>query len=107
MFDRITEIETNPDGKEAQEYYKKLAELERKTPSKKKRKPAPIIIKNMRGNKTLSTKNIQMNADGTPLSEEEIIHMRKCILYADVTFPEVNPVSMLLPDFKSKEMVRL
>ena len=29
MFDKITEIETNPGGKEAQEYYKKLAELEK------------------------------------------------------------------------------
>ena len=100
MFDRITEIETNPDGKEAQEYYKKLAELERKSPSKKKRKPAPIIIKNMRGNRTLSTQNILMNEDGTPLSEEEIVHKRKFLEFANVTFPEVNPVEMVLPDFK-------
>ena len=55
MFDKITEIESNPDGKEAQEYYKRLAELERNSPSKKRKKPATIIIKNMRGSRTLST----------------------------------------------------
>ena len=107
MFDKITEIETNPDGKEAQEYYKKLAELERNSPNKKRRKPAPIIIKNMRGNRTLSTQNILMNDDGTPMSEEEIVHKRKFLDFAKVTFPEVNPVEMILPDFKRSGQVRL
>ena len=36
MFDKMTEIETNPEGKEAQEYYKQLAELERNSPIKKR-----------------------------------------------------------------------
>ena len=55
MFDKMTEIETNPEGKEAQEYYRQLAELERSSPIKKRKKPATIIIKNMRGSRTLST----------------------------------------------------
>jgi len=41
-----------------------------------------------------------MNDDGTPMSEEEIIHKRKFLDFAKVTFPEVNPIDMLLPDNK-------
>ena len=52
-FEMMMEFERNPNTKAAQEYYKKLSELEKN--SVKKRKPATVIIKNMRGGKTLST----------------------------------------------------
>ena len=41
-----------------------------------------------------------MNEDGTPMSMEEIEHKKKFIDYASVTYPEVNPIEMILPDLK-------
>ena len=49
---------------------------------KKKRKPASVIIKNMRGGRTMSTENIEQNEDGTPMSPEEVEAKRKVIDYA-------------------------
>lgn len=41
-----------------------------------------------------------MNDDGTPMSEEELTHKRKYLDYASMSFPEVNPIEMLLPEHK-------
>ena len=102
----MMEVEKNPNSKEAQEYYKNLSELERNNP-RKKTKHASIIIKNMRGGKTLSTENIAVNEDGTPKSQDELDYDRKYLDFAKVTFPEVNPIEMLLPDHKGNGQVRL
>ena len=48
-----------------------------------------------------------MNEDGTPMSEEEIVHKRKYLEFANVTYPEVNPIEMLLLDHKGNGQVRL
>ena len=72
----------------------------------KKRKPASVIIKNMRGSKTMSQSNIEMNEDGTPMSEEEMTHRRKYVDFTQETFPEVNPIELLLPEYKGSGQVR-
>ena len=106
MMDKMIEIETNPDSKEAQEYYQKLREMDKLNP-KNKRKPASVIIKNMRGGRTMSTESIEQNEDGTPMSPEEIEAKRRTIDYASQTFPEVNPVELLVPGPKGSGQLRL
>lgn len=105
LFNKMAEIETDPDSEAAKEYYKKLKELEKKNPPK--RKPGAIIIKNMRGGRTISTEKIEQNEDGTPLSNEEQELKKKFIDFAKTTFPEVNPIDLVLPDFKGNGQVRL
>ena len=58
------------------------------------------MIKNMKGGKVTSTKNIELNEDGNPLTEEEATFKKKYIDFASTTFPEVNPIDMVLPDYK-------
>ena len=96
----MTLIESDPGSKAAQEYYKRLHELEKK--KSVKRKPGSIIVKNMRGGRILSTEKIELNEDGKPLSEEELTFKRKYLDFASTTFPEVNPVDMVLPDYKGR-----
>lgn len=45
IFDKMTEIDSDPDSKRAKEYYQKLEDIERKNPNKKK---TQIIIKTMK-----------------------------------------------------------
>ena len=95
----MAEIESDPESKAAKEYYKKLSDLEKKNPSKRKA-PGSILIKNMKGGRVLSTQNIELNEDGNPLTGEELTLKKKYIDFASTTFPEVNPIDMVLPDYK-------
>ena len=52
MFAKMAQVEQNPHTEEAKEYYKKLSKLSSKSASK--RKPAAVIIKNVRGGKMVS-----------------------------------------------------
>ena len=54
----------------------------------------------MRGSKVMSTQSIPMNDDGTQMSEEQLTHRRKYLNFASDTFPEINPIEMLLPEHK-------
>ena len=45
MFDKMVEIDSDPNSKRAQEYYQRLEDMERKNPNKKK---SSIIIKTMK-----------------------------------------------------------
>jgi hypothetical protein len=56
MFDKMVEIDTDPNSKRAQDYYQKLEEIERKNPNKKK---SQIIIKTMKRGKTVSQETYQ------------------------------------------------
>lgn len=47
-----------------------------------------------------------MNEDGTPMSEEEMTHRRKYVDFTQETFPEVNPIELLLPEYKGSGQVR-
>ena len=58
IMDKMTEIDSDPNSKRAQEYYKKLEELERKNPNKKK---SSIIIKTMKRGRTAK---VEMYQDG-------------------------------------------
>ena len=49
MFDEMTEIDSDPNSKRAQDYYKSLEEQERKNKSKK---PTQIMIKTMKRGRT-------------------------------------------------------
>jgi alpha-beta hydrolase superfamily lysophospholipase len=51
IFDKMTEIDSDPNSKRAQEYYQRLEEIERKNPNKKK---SQIIIKTMKRGRTVS-----------------------------------------------------
>ena len=101
----MVEIEKNPNTKEAKEYYQKLSEIQKNNVSR--RKPASVIIKNVRGGRTLSTTEIEQNEDGTPVSNEEIVYRKKFIDFAATTFPEVNPIDYNLPDLHGKGQVRI
>ena len=103
-MDKMVEHEANPNSEEAKEYYKNLSALQRQ---KKNRKPASVIIKNMRGGQTLHTQTIEQNEDGTALSEEELIHKKKFIDFAAVAYPEVNPIDLVVKDLKGNGTVRL
>ena len=46
----MVEIDSDPQSKQAQQYYQKLDEMERKNPNKKK---SQIIIKTMKRGKTV------------------------------------------------------
>lgn len=48
----------------------------------------------------MSTQSIPMNDDGTQMSEEQLTHRRKYLNFASDTFPEINPIEMLLPEHK-------
>jgi len=61
----------------------------------------------VRGGKTLSTTEIEMNEDGTPVSNEEVVFRHKYIDFAATTYPEVNPIDYTLPDLKGSGTVRL
>lgn len=50
MFDKMVEIDSDPNSKRAQDYYQRLEDMERKNPNKKK---SSIIIKTMRKGKTV------------------------------------------------------
>ena len=50
MFDKMVEIDSDPDSKRAQDYYKRLEEIERRNPNKKK---SQIIIKTMKRGRTV------------------------------------------------------
>jgi hypothetical protein len=47
----MTEIDSDPNSKRAQDYYQKLEDIERKNPNKKK---TQIIIKTMKRGRTVS-----------------------------------------------------
>ena len=61
----------------------------------------------MRGGKTVSSQHIEMNEDGTPMSDEELEMKAKVIDYAATTFPEVNPIDFKLPDLKGKGEIKI
>ena len=102
----MNEIESNLASKEAQEYYKRLSEMQKKS-GMKSRGPTTITIKNMRGGRTISEENIQVNEDGTPLSPEELEHHRKFIDFSKEAYPMVNPIDFLLKDYKGNGQVRI
>lgn len=92
MFDKMVEIDSDPNSKRAQEYYQQLEEMERKNPNKKK---SHIIIKTMKRGRTVSKESY---ADGSfigkKLTEDERQFHRKYIDYKDTAFPELNPIEM-------------
>lgn len=57
IFDKITEIDTNPKSKTAQDFYKKVEEIERQNPNKKK---SQIIIKTLKKGRNLSNTQYDM-----------------------------------------------
>ena len=69
----MIDIEQNPNTEEAKAYYQKQSQLQ-KSRNSVKRKSGSVIIKNMRGGQILSTSETKMNEDGTPMSEEEMMH---------------------------------
>ena len=72
--------------------------------AKKRRTPGSVIIKNMRGSKTVSTESIEMNEHGEAMSEDDSLMRRKFIDYTAVTFPEVNPIDLVLSDSKNGQV---
>lgn len=50
---------------------------------------------------------IEMNEDGTPMSEDEIAFEKKVINFASVVYPEHNPIDFKLPDLHGKGEVRI
>ena len=104
IFDRMTEIDTNPQSKEAKEYYRQLAELEKKAPTKR---PMSMIVKTMRRGKTMYEEDILLGADGNPLPKEEALFQKKYTDFATETFPEINPVDVIQPDYKGQGTVKL
>ncbi len=82
MFDKMTEIDSDPDSKRAQDYYKKLEEMERKNPNKKK---SQIIIKTMKRGRTVKQETFQDGSFiGKQITEEERVFQRKYIDYRAV-----------------------
>lgn len=92
IFDTMTEIDTNPQSKEAKEYYKQLADLEKKAPAKR---PMSMIVKTMRRGKTMYEEDILLGADGNPLPRAEALFRKKYVDFAPHTFPEINPVEVI------------
>ena len=71
MFDKMVEIDSDPNSKRAQEYYSKLEEIERKNPNRKK---TQIIIKTMKRGRTISKETYQDESFiGRKLTEDERI----------------------------------
>ena len=94
MFDKMVEIDSDPNSKRAQEYYKRLEDMERKNPNKKK---SSIIIKTMRKGKTVRQDSYSDGAFiGQKLTLEEKEFQKKYIDYKAVQFPEVNPIEMVV-----------
>lgn len=92
MFDKMTEIDSDPDSKRAQDYYKRLEEMERNNPNKKK---SQIIIKTMKRGRTVKQETFQDGSFiGKQITEEERIFQRKYIDYKAVQFPEINPIEL-------------
>lgn len=99
IFNKITEFDSDPSSKKAQDFYKKLDEIERQNPKKKK---SQIIIKTMKKGRTISKEQLDSFSLGQRLSEEEEEFKRKFIDWKSIQFPQVNPVELVSKSGKSQ-----
>lgn len=103
MFDKMTEIDSDPHSKRAQEYYQKLEELERKNPNKKK---GQIIIKTMKKGRTVKTERYQDGQQiGQRLTQQEQEFQKKYFDYKEYQFPEANPIELTVK--QSNKQIKL
>jgi len=95
MFEKMVQIDTDPNSQRSKDYYKALEEIER---SNKNKKPTQILIKTMRRGRMVNSESKELGEDGKPLSPEEMVTRRKFTDFAAVKFPEVNPISLKVTD---------
>ncbi len=90
LFDQMTKIDQEPDSKQSQEYLKQMEEQARNTQTKRSNN---ILIKTMkRGGRTMVSK-VELDSNGQPLSEEELLFRRKNVDFTKFVFPEINFVN--------------
>ena len=108
-FNKMSEIDENPESKESKEFLKKLYEYESKQ-TNSRRKPAPIIVKTIKRGKTIKTEKIvqkEMDAEGKEVSAEDAEFARKYVDYNKIKWPERNTIEMERPDYKGIGTVKL
>ncbi|CDW71931.1 UNKNOWN [Stylonychia lemnae] len=90
IFDKITEIDSDPNGKSAQDFYKKIEELEKSNQNKKK---SQIIIKTLKKGKNVQNLKYDMTGGmGRQISQEQMMFERKHIDFKRFQFPEICPI---------------
>jgi len=82
IFDKMTEIDTNPNSKSSREFEAKMLELERQNPNKRQ---GQITIKTIRKGKV---RNVQEDSFVEDVAGRRILVDKRIIKYGDVAFPE-------------------
>ena len=93
MFDKMTEIDSDPYSKVAHSYYSVVEQLDQL----QKKRPSHIMMKTMKGTKMPQW---TMGPDGNLISPDQVILKKKQTNYTSVSFPEINPFKIEVPDTK-------
>lgn len=82
IFDKMTEIDTNPNSKSSREFEAKMLEFERQNPDKRQ---GQITIKTIRKGKV---RNVREDSFVEDVAGRRILVDKRIIKYGDVAFPE-------------------
>ena len=104
VFNKMTEVESDPNSKRAQEYYKQLEETEK---ANKKKRNSQILIKTMKRGRVTGESSVEVDQYGRPLDEKQIQFNKKNQPFVGWKWPEVNAVEYKRKDLHSNSMLKI